>query len=475
MRRIAEDPEFYPAYEAALPEEIYQHYKPDLPGNKSGYIRTFTETIENLKNDIQQALIETFDGARKEGLLKGRYPVEVYIRFDPSKGRCEEVIRDLAYIMHLTDTADWSWGIFYTIPELLKYIIEQEMKAEQLREQVRENPGRTRVSGHMIEQGTLPSKKRYQPDLFIEQFAKDTTNLELVTRKGIGITYTPGESQLVNALQDMLWERILEEGYDASSRDKLPILGAEPRDAIALEVSDGKLIRRPSNLQAPLLAVTLLEVTKRFKGKGRVGGKDMKEVYDIVQELADNPDKKPLIFYQVTRKLQKKDVKVLTSYHLPLVDIVNRDIQITDRETGKTNHHKELLIVLNPVFTHQLETKMVFRPTGINRLLADANEKAHGHRKIGQVTHDLYRELLHAKAQNNGKRDEAGNTLYRIGHDRLVDKIAPGYKGRVKQTLQRMDTAIKTLKELGLVLEYRREIDTKGRPRMHVFTLNRGH
>lgn len=471
MAKIDLDPAFYPAYEQGLPAEIYESYKADLPGDKQYWLNIIEEILHDAKNDYTRAVQESIEVIPGISEL---YKVETYIRYHYNKRGINKLgATQLHPVFKVQNTYDGSVNIFHTVNALAEYIEAERDKMTEVQKTAADNKGRTRISAHMLELSLLPSdKRREQAELFFEQPGRSTAGLELKNRKGAGITYTRGESQLVNALQDMLWERIMGEGYGMNSRGALPVLGETVHDVVAIRNEDGIERRVPAQIQAPVLGFTLAEIAKRQKGKDRVGGRDIQEVREIVEELADNPEKKPLIYYQTITKRQKKEIRETYSYHRPLVELVNRDIEIVDRETGEVDEKNEMLVILNPIFMHQLNQKMVFRPNHINQLLADANKKAHGTRQVSQVTDGMYRELLHQKAQNTGSKDKR---VYRIGHDKLVDKIAPSYRGRIKQTLQHIDKAVETLKELGLILEYQRETGAGGRPRMHTFTLNREH
>ena len=212
---------------------------------------------------------------------------------------------------------------------------------------------------------------------------------------------------------------------------------------------------------APKLGFTLYELTREYKGGEYVSGKDIENVKQILTEL-DN--KRFLLSYVETTK--KKDggrIERKIQDFRKLLHI----LQISQTEYSKENielsKQEETVILLNPIFRRQIDSKFILYPNDINRRTIIA----YGSHNLSEVAIKLRDYLMR---ELSSKRYEP-----EISQDKLYYMLAEKWmkESRKKKVKEYTDKALDTVKALGLLISYEIKTASTGEPKV-VFKLNRG-
>ena len=212
---------------------------------------------------------------------------------------------------------------------------------------------------------------------------------------------------------------------------------------------------------APKLGFTLYELTREYKGGEYVSGKDIENVKQILTEL-DN--KRFLLSYVETTK--KKDggrIERKIQDFRKLLHI----LQISQTEYSKENielsKQEETVILLNPIFRRQIDSKFILYPNDINRRTIIA----YGSHNLSEVAIKLRDYLMR---ELSSKRYEP-----EISQDKLYYMLAEKWmkESRKKKVKEYTDKALDTVKALGLLISYDIKTASTGEPKV-VFKLNRG-
>lgn len=212
---------------------------------------------------------------------------------------------------------------------------------------------------------------------------------------------------------------------------------------------------------APKLGFTLYELTREYKGGEYVSGKDIENVKQILTEL-DN--KRFLLSYVETTK--KKDggrIERKIQDFRKLLHI----LQISQTEYSKENielsKQEETVILLNPIFRRQIDSKFILYPNDINRRTIIA----YGSHNLSEVAIKLRDYLMR---ELSSKRYEP-----EISQDKLYYMLAEKWmkESRKKKVKEYTDKALDTVKALGLLISYEIKTASTGEPKV-VFKLNKG-
>ena len=308
-------------------------------------------------------------------------------------------------------------------------------------------------SGHLTDQilkYNYPRDK--QPSLFDNLQTETLKDLEVagVERAEIveGIKLSPSETKIIDCLCKLLHET--SQNLDAKKEDYYSgNLGYE------LVKYGGD-----NNTPAPKLAFTLYELTREYKGGEYVGGKDIENVKQILTEL-DN--KKFLLSYVETTKkkdggrIERKieDFKKL----IHIIKISETEYNKEDIELSKT---EETIILLNPIFRRQINSKFILYPPDINRRTIIA----YGSHNLSDIALRLRDELIRALSGKHYK--------YEIGLERLYYLLAEKWmkESRKTKVKQYTDKAIETVKALGLLISYEIKPGATGEQKV-IFNLNK--
>lgn len=308
-------------------------------------------------------------------------------------------------------------------------------------------------SGHLTDQilkYNYPKDK--QPSLFDNLQTETLKDLEVagVERAEIveGIKLSPSETKIIDCLCKLLHETS-------------QTLDAEKEDYYSGNIGY-ELVKYggDNNTPAPKLAFTLYELTREYKGGEYVGGKDIENVKQILTEL-DN--KKFLLSYVETTKkkdggrIERKieDFKKL----IHIIKISETEYNKEDIELSKT---EETIILLNPIFRRQINSKFILYPPDINRRTIIA----YGSHNLSDIALRLRDELIRALSGKHYK--------YEIGLERLYYLLAEKWmkESRKTKVKQYTDKAIETVKALGLLISYEIKPGATGEQKV-IFNLNK--
>lgn len=315
------------------------------------------------------------------------------------------------------------------------------------------NKGKFKRSGHLTDQLL---KYNYPKDndkqLSIFDSLGDSTKLDIeetgVERTEIveGIKLSPSETKLIDSLCKLLHEKsqTLDPKKDNYYTGNLPS-----------EITDYGLERT----QAPKLAFTLYELTQEYKGEDIISGKDLENVRTVLTEL-DN--RKFLIKYTETTK-GKGDTWIKKEYEayrkLIFVDKATLSYGVGDIESYKKS---ETIVLLNPIFRRQIDSKFILYPNDIQKRTAIA----YGNDKISSISLKLRDYLMR---EHSSKRYTP-----EIGLDKLYYVLAEQWmkESRKKKVKEFTDKAIDTVKALGLLIDYKIKQGSTGEEKI-IFNLNK--
>lgn len=289
------------------------------------------------------------------------------------------------------------------------------------------------VGGHLIDQGLRRRPIKAQLSLWDTlgttvraEIIKEGVEVEEINQRGVGIELTQGEHKLVLILAELLHEK------------------------------NGATGRR--------FSATLYEITQRWTGNGTTpSGAEMRNVWKVLNELANNPDKKYLIRY-IREEATEKGGKKRTTVELfrPLIELLKKTVEEDDQEGNRINQKQEVHITLNEVFIDQIHSKYVPVPKGINEKM----EAAYGGPKLPRSAYKLM--LYLARVVSGGQKTTE------INEERLLETVAPEYMraNRLKLARQRLGDAIRVCEGVGLIIGHRTETAKSSGELKYVFTLN---
>jgi len=314
-----------------------------------------------------------------------------------------------------------------------------------------EKKGKFRRSGHLTDQILKYNyPKDRQPSLFDNLQSETLKDIEVagveVTQVVEGIKLSPSETKIIDCLCKLLHENSQnlepkKEGYYTGNLN--PEL---------VEYGDGKTL-------APKLAFTLYELTKEYKGGEYVAGKDIENVKQILTELNS---KQFLIRYTETTKGKKGEwIKKEYEAFRRLIDV---DSATLSYGVGDIEQYKktETVILLNPIFRRQIDSKFILYPNDINRRTIIA----YGSHNLSDIALRLRDYLMREKALKHYTPE--------IGLERLYYLLAEKWmrESRKKKVKEYTEKALETVKALGLLLSYEIKTASTGEPKI-VFTLNK--
>lgn len=214
------------------------------------------------------------------------------------------------------------------------------------------------------------------------------------------------------------------------------------------------------SIKAPKLAFTLYELTKEYKGGEQISGKDVDNVKSILNEL--NNKKFLLSYIETTKKRDGGRIEKKIEQVQPLIHILKLSETEFNKENIEQSKKEETLILLNPIFKRQIDSKFILYPDDINiRTII-----AYGNHNISEVTLRLREYLMRELSSKRFTPEISQDKLYYL----LAEKWMK--ESRKKKVKEYTDKAIETLIKLGLLLSYETQIDYKGEPKI-VFKLNK--
>jgi len=315
--------------------------------------------------------------------------------------------------------------------------------------------GKYRVAGHLKDQQlkyTYPRDRTTQLSIFdsllpsTKQLIADTTH---TTREEIveGIKLTPSEHKVIDSLC-----KLLHKGSQVSSPKQEDYytgnLGAEVTPYSGQETA------------APRLGFSLYELTKEYKGGEAIGGKDIENVKKILQDL----DKKRFLlsYIETTYKKDGGRIERKIEDFRKLISI----IKLTETEYSSQNielsKKEESIILLNPIFRRQIDSKFILYPEDINKRTIIA----YGSHNVSEITLRLRDRLIRDLSAKRYKPE--------INLDRLYYALAEKWMGEGRRSMVKKytDKALETCIALGLLQKYEISEGAGGEPKI-IFYLNK--
>lgn len=323
---------------------------------------------------------------------------------------------------------------------------ETESKEEQV--------GSFKIAGHLIDQKlkyNYPYNHR-EPSLFDSLQDKTKREIEATGAEisviAEGIKLSPSENKVINSLCKLLHEN--SQILDSKSQDYYS--GNKGYQMVEY----GGDQRTP----APKLAFTIYELTKEYKGGEYVAGKDIENVKKI---LADLDNKKFLLSYVETTK--KKDGG-RTEHKIEQFSKLISIVKMTQTEYSKDNielsKKEETVVLLNPIFRRQIDSKFISTPKDINRRIIIA----YGSHNVSDITFRLIDYLSREVSSKRYRPEITVDKLYYL----LAEKWMR--ESRKKKVKEYTDKALETAINLGLLLSYEIKTASTGEPKI-VFSLNK--
>ena len=292
--------------------------------------------------------------------------------------------------------------------------------------------------------------KDRQPSLFDNLKSETLNDIEVAgverTQVVEGIKLSPSETKIIDCLCKLLHE---------NSQNLEPKKGGYYTGNLnpeTVEYGDDKT-------SVPKLAFTLYELTKEYKGGEYVAGKDIENVKQILTELNS---KQFLIRYTETTKGKKGEwIKKEYEAFRRLIDV---DRATLSYGVGDIEQYKktETVILLNPIFRRQIDSKFILYPNDINKRTIIA----YGSHNVSDIALRL-RDYLMRELSSKHYNPE-------INLDKLYYLVAEKWmrESRKKKVREYTEKALEVVKELGLLESFKIEIAKgTGEPKV-VFTLN---
>jgi hypothetical protein len=316
--------------------------------------------------------------------------------------------------------------------------------------------GKFRKSGHLVDEQlkySYPKDGNSQLSLFSQLLPDTIKTIALypeVEAENIveGIRLTPAEDRVVDCLCKLL---------DKKSQNVDP-----KKDNYFAGNAEARIVNNYGEepALAPGLAFTLYELTKEYKGGEAIGGKDTANVMSILTTL---DTRKYLIrhtekrFNKTTKAWKRREIEGFQK----LIDI----LKVTDTTgQGDREHSKEtdFIILLNPIFRGQIDSKFILYPNDIHK----RTMIAYGSWNISDIAKRLREYLVREISSKHYSPEIYLDRLYYMVAEKWMKESR---KGKVKEYLQK---AIETCEALGIIESYETKTGATGAPLM-VFTLNK--
>lgn len=395
--------------------------------------------IEELQKEISEIQAKLRTGNRR---LSDSEMKILVAHADKKRAEIEEIENKRGKAM---ETPEYSLIIGEDFLDALREIYEKRLKGDK--------KGKFRRSGHLTDQILKYNyPKDRQPSLFDILQSETLKDIEVagveVTQIVEGIKLSPSETKVIDCLCKLLHET--SQTSDAKKEDYYSgNIGYE-----LVEYGGDK------NTPAPKLAFTLYELTKEYKGGEYVAGKDIENVKHILTEL---DSKRFLLSYvETTRKKDGGRIERKIEDFRKLIHIVKISQTEYNKEDIELSKKEETVILLNPIFRRQIDSKFILYPNDINKRTIIA----YGSHNVSDITLRL-RDYLIRELSSRRYQPE-------INLDKLYYLLAEKWmrESRKKKVKEYTEKALETVKALGLLLSYEIKTASTGEPKI-VFTLNK--
>lgn len=318
--------------------------------------------------------------------------------------------------------------------------------------------GKYKRSGHLTDQilkYNYPKDNSSQLSLALWDTLGDSTQKQIqealkVERAEVveGIKLSPSEQKVIDTLCKLLHEKsqTLEPGkedyYSGNTGYELVEYGGDKKTP------------------APKLGFTLYELTLGYKGGLSISGKDVENVKSILQEL----DKRKFLLSYVETYYKKDGGRIerrLEDFRalIHIVKLSEVDYDKTDIELSKK---EETIILLNPIFRRQIDSKFILYPTDITRRTIIA----YGSHNLSETALRLRDYLMRELSSKHYEPVINLDRLYWMLNEKWMRESR---KKKVKEFTER---AIETCKALGLLLRHEIKPGATGEPKV-VFYINK--
>lgn len=215
-----------------------------------------------------------------------------------------------------------------------------------------------------------------------------------------------------------------------------------------------------SMVKAPVLMFGITELARKYSGKDRPSGKDVKTVRGILERIEA---KRYLVRYEKKRTEKGKTTILYIEGWESLVKIltIGEEVQTED---GKKKSREEVVVQLSPIFRDNIESKFIPLP----RDLLSRVEKAYGSARLPSSVTQLLLYLQREIASKRYKPQIAVRKLDRsyIASDNDIQK------SRWKKVASNREQAIETCKKVGLIEKVEQDTAKDGEAKL-IFHLNK--
>jgi hypothetical protein len=381
------------------------------------------------------------------------------VKCNGAEGVREEEVKDILenpYVHYMIATIHgegdkYLKGHNKQVDSVKKLSREERRKLEQLGKKV---SSKFKQSAQYVDQSlryNYPKGKRGQYEIW--DMLKDSTKQKIeakdIERHEIveGIKLSPSEDKIVDCLTKLLHEKSQnsepkKEGYYSGNLK-------------------GEIMKHgDSHTIAPKLAFTLYELTKEYKGGEYPSGKDIENVKSILQELS-----KRQFLLSYVEKIPKKDggrIERKIEDFRELIHIVKLSETDYNKESVELSRKEETIIILNPIFNSQIDSKFIIYPDDINRRTIIA----YGSHNLSETVLRLRKYLVRELSSKHYEPEIYQDKLYWLLNEKWMKE------SRRKKVKEYTDKALETVKALGLLLSYEVTTGATGEPKV-TFKLNK--
>ena len=257
-------------------------------------------------------------------------------------------------------------------------------------------------------------------------------HIDMINSKGQGIKLSNHETKMIIVINELFQDK---SQHNDTTRADYMIGNITKEEDIkwatygqAEDTDDDNLLIKPQYY------CTLREVAQKFTGKIKPSTDDIKNILNIIKRLSEDPDTLCALTWSRTtgNKINiTREYKHLISYQLH---------EQKNKDTGQTTK-KDITITLHPIFRHKLENNFAELPR-----LQDIIE-VNGSSKLPKILSYLIFEIIMKLSRQHKK--------YKIGQERLLEKIAPDYmtppKRRPKQAILMFQKEVEKCKKLKIL------------------------
>jgi hypothetical protein len=314
--------------------------------------------------------------------------------------------------------------------------------------------GKFKRSGHLTDQllkYNYPRDK--QPSLFDSLQSGTITEIEdtgvEIAEIVEGIKLSPTETKIIDCLCKLLHDKSQvvdpqkEDYYTGNTEYNLVEFGVEK-----------------DKTPAPKLSFTLYELTREYKGGDSVGGKDIGNVKQILTEL----DNKKFLLSYVEKTFRKdgsyRERKI--EEFKKLIHIVNISQTEFSKDNVELSKKEDTIILLNPIFRRQIDSKFILYPNDITRRTIIANSS----HNLSVITLRLRDYLMRELSYKHYEPEINLDRLYYYLNEKWMKE------SRKKDVKKYLDKALKTVIAMGLLFSYEIKTASTGEPKV-IFTLNK--